>query len=122
MRRPNRRTGSEQAFRDPETHAIYVNGVIYTGAFDKGEVCPLVRLSLARAHGARCRHPQVLDRFLGNGIYPATRPAASRSMPSLIVFIDDRVSNVESVMATRFARRHGIPVHARGALEGRATG
>lgn len=95
----------DQAFQDPDTRAVFANGIVYTGAFDKGEV---------------------LDRFLCNVLFntehkcltlpdskPAELAAARTRLPSQLVFIDDRIGNVESVLArTSFLKQHNIPIFA----------
>lgn len=73
-----------QALQDPDTEALYSNGVIYTNARDKGDV---------------------LNRFLTNVIFREwlSTGQCKRSPPAGLFFLDDRLDNCESI-------QHNLPV------------
>jgi hypothetical protein len=82
---------SNQALQDPDTLALFHQGVLYTNGVDKGAV---------------------LDRFLGNVVLrdalqarsaqrespDAPQPAVATAAPPSIIFVDDRHENVVSVV------------------------
>jgi hypothetical protein len=81
-----------QALQDPDTKALFCNGVIFTNAMDKGDV---------------------LNRFLTNVVF---RPLGSEPAPSSykeIVFVDDRLDNAQSVLrGLHIATILRLPVYA----------
>jgi len=84
-----------QALQDPETEALFANGVIYTNAMDKGII---------------------FNRFMENVIYrdlkkPDGSTEWNREIPREFVFVDDRVSNCESIVkGLSFAHKLDIPI------------
>lgn len=96
---------SNQALQDPDTHALYSNGVIYTNARDKGDV---------------------LNRFLMNVIFrdhliagitcstsTSSTTSSLRPLPSTIYFVDDRFDNASSVACNvPVAHRLCVPIRS----------
>ncbi len=89
-----------RALQDPDTQAVYANGVIFTNAADKGEV---------------------LNSFFENVVFRGVhREKAedgslrwSQPVPNEIVFVDDRLSNAESVLrGLHVVQKMDIPVTA----------
>jgi len=89
-----------RALQDPDTNALFSNGIIYTNAVDKGEV---------------------LNSFFENVIFRDVRRIPqpdgsskwSAPLPSTIVFVDDRHSNSESVLRNlHIAQKLSIPVYS----------
>lgn len=80
-----------RALQDPDTQALYTNGIIYTNAIDKGEV---------------------LNSFLENVLFrDANNP--SSTLPAAISFVDDRYSNSESVLrGLHCAQKLNVPIYA----------
>lgn len=74
------------AAQDPDTGALWCEGVVYTNATDKGTV---------------------LDRFLRHVVCMGSHAP----LPPSIVFVDDRAANCESVQrGLPLAAEHGVPV------------
>jgi len=113
------------SLQDPGTQAVYSHGIIYTNAMDKGYVLN------------RFMENVLLREYLDAQQNDSSRPAGSTApisinrnssfregeeytldtsgirVPSEIVFVDDRLSNSESVLeGMPLAAKLGIPVHS----------
>jgi len=110
---------SKLSLQDPETQAVYMNGVIYTNAVEKGTVLNrFLQNVVYRDHvfpdadaksAGEVRHSISRDSKLSAEQFQEYVQSSSTPLPKEIVFCDDRKDNAESVFNNlTFARKFDI--------------
>jgi Protein of unknown function (DUF2608)/SPX domain/Zinc finger, C3HC4 type (RING finger) len=105
-----------QALQDPDTKAMYSNGVIYTNAIDKGDVLNrflenvIFTYNVVVSPTIAAGQQQQSD--ASNMVHAPSPPQHGKSgIPEEIVFIDDRMQNSQSVLhGLTIARKHNVNV------------